>query len=145
MPPLALTSRLTCPECGHVSVETMPTDACRFFHRCAGCGTLLRPRPGDCCVYCSYGDAPCSPMQAAPVADACGTLPEETYPAGQPCAEVAGNCGTMPGTIGNRSGLHRSARGASPDTRADRWSPATSCRSPPRRGRSSWPGASSSR
>jgi hypothetical protein len=78
---ITLTSRLTCPECGHVSLETMPTDACQFFHRCASCGSLLRPRPGDCCVYCSYGDVPCPPMQAAPGGDACCT--EAPSPTGE--------------------------------------------------------------
>jgi len=47
------TSKLNMPECGHVSVETMPTDACIYFHDCAGCGALLRPKKGDCCVFCS--------------------------------------------------------------------------------------------
>ena len=54
------TSRLTCPECGHVSVETMPTDACIYFFDCPGCGALLRPKKGDCCVFCSYGSVPLS-------------------------------------------------------------------------------------
>lgn len=58
-----LESTLTCPECGHRSTERMPTDACVYFHQCAGCGALLRPRPGDCCVFCSYGDVPCPPQQ----------------------------------------------------------------------------------
>jgi hypothetical protein len=36
--------------------ETMPTtDACQFFYECKGCGTLLKPNPGDCCVFCSFG------------------------------------------------------------------------------------------
>jgi hypothetical protein len=43
----------------------MPTDACRFFHACKGCGATLRPRRGDCCVFCSYGTVPCPPVQAA--------------------------------------------------------------------------------
>lgn len=43
----------------------MPTDACQFFYDCAGCGARLRPKPGDCCVFCSYGTAPCPPRQAA--------------------------------------------------------------------------------
>lgn len=60
---LTLQSTLTCPRCGHPSVETMPTNACRFFHECAGCGELLRPKAGDCCVFCSYGSVPCPPMQ----------------------------------------------------------------------------------
>lgn len=60
---LVLESTLTCPECGHQSVETMPTNACLFFHECAGCGVLLKPQPGDCCVFCSYGSVPCPPIQ----------------------------------------------------------------------------------
>jgi hypothetical protein len=24
----------------------------------------LRPKPGDCCVFCSYGSVPCLPIQA---------------------------------------------------------------------------------
>ncbi|ORJ60580.1 GDCCVxC domain-containing (seleno)protein [Geothermobacter hydrogeniphilus] len=56
-------STLTCPHCGHSEKLTMPTDACRFFHQCNGCGALLKPRAGDCCVFCSYGDVPCPPIQ----------------------------------------------------------------------------------
>ncbi|MES0880259.1 GDCCVxC domain-containing (seleno)protein [Roseibium sp. SCP14] len=58
-----LVSELTCPKCGHVSIETMPTDACQWFHECASCKTLLKPLPGDCCVFCSYGTVPCPPVQ----------------------------------------------------------------------------------
>lgn len=43
----------------------MPTDACQFFYECTGCGTLLRPNLGDCCVFCSFGDVPCPPIQEA--------------------------------------------------------------------------------
>jgi hypothetical protein len=56
-------SVLTCPKCAHQSVERMPTDACQFFYECRGCGVLLRPKPGDCCVFCSYGSVPCPPIQ----------------------------------------------------------------------------------
>jgi hypothetical protein len=41
----------------------MPTDACQFFYVCKGCGERLKPRPGHCCVFCSYGSVPCPPMQ----------------------------------------------------------------------------------
>ena len=58
-----LESVLTCPHCGHRSTLTMPTDSCLFFHECAGCHTLLRPNPGDCCVFCSFGSVPCPPKQ----------------------------------------------------------------------------------
>ncbi len=56
-------STLTCPRCGHQARERMPTDACLFFYDCAGCGARLKPKPGDCCVFCSYGDVPCPPVQ----------------------------------------------------------------------------------
>ena len=59
------TSLLTCPECGHASMECMPTDACMYFFDCKGCGVLLRPKPGDCCVFCSYGSHKCPPIQLA--------------------------------------------------------------------------------
>jgi hypothetical protein len=55
---------ITCPECGHVAVEEMPTNACRFFYTCAGCDAFLRPLAGDCCVFCSYADQMCPPKQA---------------------------------------------------------------------------------
>ncbi|MFN8063597.1 MAG: GDCCVxC domain-containing (seleno)protein [Vicinamibacterales bacterium] len=55
---------MTCPVCGHSAIETMPTNACVFFYRCTACGQLLRPKPGDCCVFCSYGDQRCPPQQS---------------------------------------------------------------------------------
>ena len=55
---------LTCPNCAHQATEAMPTDACRFFYDCMNCGARLKPKPGDCCVFCSYGSVPCPPRQA---------------------------------------------------------------------------------
>jgi hypothetical protein len=60
---LSLQSVLTCPECGFSKEETMPVDACQFFYECENCKTLLRPKPGHCCVFCSYGSVPCPPIQ----------------------------------------------------------------------------------
>jgi hypothetical protein len=57
-------STLTCPRCGYQSTEQMPTDACRILYVCKGCGETLKPLPGDCCVFCSYGTVPCPPVQA---------------------------------------------------------------------------------
>lgn len=57
-------SEITCPVCGHRKLEEMPTDSCQFFYECAQCSTVLRPKPGDCCVFCSYGSAPCPSIQA---------------------------------------------------------------------------------
>ncbi|MHC4526168.1 MAG: GDCCVxC domain-containing (seleno)protein [Planctomycetota bacterium] len=56
-------STLTCPECSHQSRDRMPVDACQYFYDCPACGRLLKPKPGDCCVYCSYGDVKCPPIQ----------------------------------------------------------------------------------
>ena len=52
---MILRSLITCPECGTAKLETMPTDSCWHFYECGGCGMLLRPKPGECCVFCSYG------------------------------------------------------------------------------------------
>jgi len=41
----------------------MPTDACVVFYNCKGCGAKLKPLPGSCCVFCSYGSVPCPPIQ----------------------------------------------------------------------------------
>jgi hypothetical protein len=58
-----LLSTLTCPHCGHQATETMPTDACVGFYTCKGCGTMLRLKLGDCCVFCTYGSVACPPIQ----------------------------------------------------------------------------------
>lgn len=52
---IQLQSTITCPVCGFAKEETMPTDACQFLYQCSGCQALLKPQPGDCCVFCSYG------------------------------------------------------------------------------------------
>ena len=67
---IRLVSTITCPKCGKQATEEMPTDACQFFYECAGCKTLLRPNAGDCCVFCSFGNVPCPPMQAERVTGA---------------------------------------------------------------------------
>jgi hypothetical protein len=60
-----LRSEITCPHCAHRKTEDMPTDACQFFYACESCGATLRPKSGDCCVFCSYGSVPCPPIQLA--------------------------------------------------------------------------------
>jgi len=64
-------STLTCPHCGLAATERMPTDACQWFYECRQCHTLLTPKPGDCCVFCSYGTVPCPPMQRQDGSDGC--------------------------------------------------------------------------
>lgn len=58
-----LQSTITCPNCGHSKKETMPTDSCQFFYECEKCNAVLKPKQGDCCVYCSYGTTKCPPIQ----------------------------------------------------------------------------------
>jgi hypothetical protein len=60
---VVLQSILTCPNCSHQKEETMPTDSCAFFYQCESCKANLKPKEGDCCVYCSYGSVPCPPIQ----------------------------------------------------------------------------------
>ena len=67
-----LESALTCPKCGHTKREIMPLDACQFFYECEHCKALLRPKAGDCCVYCSYGSVKCPPVQAQRGCSSCG-------------------------------------------------------------------------
>ncbi|PPD21355.1 MAG: hypothetical protein CTY22_11810 [Methylomonas sp.] len=60
---MVLESVITCPHCGVAQKEVMLTDSCLFFFECSRCHTLLRPHPGHCCVFCSYGSVPCPPIQ----------------------------------------------------------------------------------
>ena len=61
---MQIESIITCPDCGFSRTETMPQDACIWYWECPACRALVRPKPGDCCVYCSYGSVPCPPVQA---------------------------------------------------------------------------------
>ncbi|RKN79319.1 GDCCVxC domain-containing (seleno)protein [Ulvibacterium marinum] len=58
-----LESTITCPKCGHSKEELMPKIACQFFYECESCKEIIRPKEGDCCVFCSYGTAVCPPIQ----------------------------------------------------------------------------------
>ncbi len=62
---LEFSSRITCPECGEKSVETMPEHHFVIFYECKSCGAILKPVKGDCCVFCSYGTVPCPTKQTA--------------------------------------------------------------------------------
>ena len=60
---IQLKSEITCPNCGFKKLEDMPLNACQFFYECDNCSKILKPKEGDCCVYCSYGTLPCPPIQ----------------------------------------------------------------------------------
>ena len=69
LPAITLVSILTCPRCGFAKSETMPIDACQFFYVCSSCGIRLRPKAGDCCVFCSFGSVRCPSQQLSPHRD----------------------------------------------------------------------------
>ena len=54
---------LHCPQCSFEEEVTMPLDACQIVYQCPACGHLARPKPGDCCIFCSYSSSPCPPKQ----------------------------------------------------------------------------------
>jgi hypothetical protein len=54
-----ITSVLSCPKCQYHQLETIPADQCVFFYQCSACSSVIRPKPGDCCVFCSYGSRKC--------------------------------------------------------------------------------------
>ena len=58
-----LKSKISCPKCYYSKIEIMPINACQFFYECEKCNEILKPKDGDCCVYCSYGTVPCPPIQ----------------------------------------------------------------------------------
>jgi hypothetical protein len=56
---MSMVTTIGCPSCGHEATETVPTEACVIVYECVGCGLEIRPKKGDCCVFCSYGADPC--------------------------------------------------------------------------------------
>lgn len=60
---MQLLSVITCPICAFAKEETMPQDSCQYYYECQQCHVLLKPKDGDCCVFCSYGAVPCPPIQ----------------------------------------------------------------------------------
>lgn len=59
----SMESEITCPKCGYKKTETMPTDVCVIKYNCEKCQAELRPKEGDCCVFCTYGTHKCPSMQ----------------------------------------------------------------------------------
>lgn len=63
MATVQLESTITCPQCGYRRPVRMAEHSCQIVYICPACGANLRPMPGDCCVFCSYGSVPCPPVQ----------------------------------------------------------------------------------
>jgi len=57
-----LEAMITCPRAASRSRTKRPMPP--IFLRLHGLWHLLRPKSGDCCVFCSYGSVPCPPIQA---------------------------------------------------------------------------------
>ena len=60
---------ITCPACGYRQRLTMEAFGQRLLWPCPACGSSLRPRPGEHCVYCSYASVPCPTVQRAQLAE----------------------------------------------------------------------------
>ena len=60
---IQLQSTITCPQCYQETTEQMPTNYCQYIWECPNCKNKLKPKEGDCCVYCSYGSVKCPPIQ----------------------------------------------------------------------------------
>jgi len=41
----------------------MPPDGSQTSYYCKSCAALLRPEPGECCIFCSYGSVMCPPAR----------------------------------------------------------------------------------
>lgn len=54
---------LRCPFCLGEELLRMPENFCEILRPCRFCRRIIRPRPGDCCVYCSFATVPCPPHQ----------------------------------------------------------------------------------
>ncbi len=70
---IEIRATLTCPTCGHKTNMDMPENYCLHTHTCEGCGVVLTPQPGDCCVFCSYADKKCPPLQKKEAGLPCDT------------------------------------------------------------------------
>ena len=60
---IAQTSEITCPNCQFKKTEPLPTEVCLLSYTCTQCNTVMHPKEGDCCVFCTYGDKKCPSKQ----------------------------------------------------------------------------------
>ena len=54
---------ITCPVCSNAVVERMSHESLKGVFHCQKCLTWLAPKPGDHCIYESYGSVRCPPLQ----------------------------------------------------------------------------------
>ncbi|WP_305848903.1 GDCCVxC domain-containing (seleno)protein [Polynucleobacter sp. AP-Ainpum-60-G11] len=53
-------STITCPFCLQSETLGIPVGGSQHLYRCRACNAILRPKSGDCCIFCSFGNIDCS-------------------------------------------------------------------------------------
>ncbi|MEI6183494.1 MAG: GDCCVxC domain-containing (seleno)protein [Polynucleobacter sp.] len=53
-------STITCPHCEATEALEIPRGTSQHLYRCRACSNILKPKSGDCCIFCSFGDLDCS-------------------------------------------------------------------------------------
>ncbi|WP_285896681.1 GDCCVxC domain-containing (seleno)protein [Polynucleobacter corsicus] len=51
---------ITCPDCCGQETLEISQGYSQHLYRCPSCSTILKPRSGDCCIFCSFGSQDCS-------------------------------------------------------------------------------------
>ncbi|MEA9602543.1 GDCCVxC domain-containing (seleno)protein [Polynucleobacter sp. MG-28-Ekke-A2] len=52
-------SIVTCPHC-QASELINAEEGAQHLYRCRSCSAILKPKSGDCCILCSFGNRDCS-------------------------------------------------------------------------------------
>ena len=55
-----LESIVTCPHCQASELINLEGGVSYHLYRCQSCSVILKPKSGDCCILCSFGDRDCS-------------------------------------------------------------------------------------
>ncbi|QWE09641.1 hypothetical protein AOC20_06215 [Polynucleobacter ibericus] len=53
-------SIVTCPHCDASEAIHIERGTSHHFYRCRSCSAILKPKSGDCCILCSFGNRDCS-------------------------------------------------------------------------------------
>ena len=53
-------STITCPHCSATETLEITKGYSLHLYRCFACGGILKPKSGDCCIFCSFSDLDCS-------------------------------------------------------------------------------------
>jgi hypothetical protein len=66
---IIMQTTIQCPSCNHRMDILMPFASVQLIYECEKCYALIRPKKGDCCVFCSYGSVPCPSTQQKGIRD----------------------------------------------------------------------------